>query len=248
MATKKDLITAENVKLSIVNSQKYVTGKDIALFLFTPILAVGIDLAVNSGHYTFHFFSLLSLVVWVAFIVWGLKIYFKIENKVKIPNYTYSLLIAHSCGVGIIAGLSVAINSLFLIDDITILLLGLLLIVVVAIALIKLGMWVVNYHIYKQHNYTAHKKQKKQKVMPSFFAQSMTAISIVVGMIGGRAIMSNIPTELTNSHPFTFGMGMVIHVFCTFGASTCYYRVYLTRKFKLSHVELESRDYTSTYI
>jgi len=237
MSVEKDILTAESVKLYAINSHHVVVGKDIALFLFAPVIGVGFDLIMAvSDQGNFYIFSLLSLVCWIVFIIWGVRVYSKVENKKKLSNCTHSLLVGNSFGVLSIAAISVCVNSLVVHGDTIVMSVGLLSIVVATVILFKLGIWAVERPIFILQRGITHKKKKKKKLIPAFLAKSMVTTGCVLGVISGRVIMSNIPVEIARSPLFIFGIGVILFLPCIFGAVVCYYRVYLIRKFKLLHM------------
>jgi len=239
MSIEKNTLTAESVKWYVVNSHHIVGGKDIALCLFVSMFGVVFDLIFAvSDQGNFHIFSLLSLICWIVFIIWGARIYLKVESKSKLPNYTYYLLRGNSFGVLSVVAISVCVNSLVLNGDIIVMSVGLLSLAVATVVLFKLGIWLVERPIFILQRGITHKKKKKS--IPAFIAQSMVMIGCIFGVISGRTIMSNIPVEIARSPLFIFGMGVILFIPCILGATICYYRVYLIRKFKLSHMKIES--------
>jgi len=240
MTIGKDTLTAESVKCYVINSHHIVAGKDIVLCLFVSIFGVVFDLIFAvSDQGNFHIFSLLSLVCWIVFIIWGVGVYFKVENKSKLPNYTYSLLRGNSCGVLSVVAISVCVNSLIVHGDTIVMSVGLLSIVVATVVLFKLGIWLIERPMLILQRGITYKKKKK-KLIPAFIAKSMVTIGCIFGVISGRVVMSNIPVEIARSPLFIFGIGVILFIPCILGAVSCYYRVYLIRKFKLSHMKIEN--------
>ena len=237
MTVEKDTLTAESVKLYVINSHHIVIEKDITLFLSIPIFGVVFDLGIAvSDRGNFHIFSLLSLVCWIMFIIWGVRVYSKVENKKKLSNCTISLLVGNSFGVLSIAAISVCVNSLVVHGDTIVMSVGLLSIVVATVILLKLGIWAVERPIFILQRGITHTKKKKKKLIPAFLAKSMVTTGCILGVISGRVIMSNIPVEIARSPLFIFGFGVILFLPCIFLAVGSYYRVYLIRKFKLSRM------------